>query len=283
MPFKKWSSFNDIGPLSKTFSPPFVVFLNRVKLYEILDALLYAEQELEMSLYPMPEMDLAWQSAQKKEMQDMEDIRVILDGHMLNYKVWLHMSRTLSDLENTSRRVTHPYQLLIPPEINDPEFVARVLSIFTAINPHTPMEMVFFDPGYIPPVEQLLKSSRIERPHYLDGDQRPLYREEGNRAVIFTVVTPEIKFRFFGPMQRHVCWWRQSFLPDKDTILSLEDQGFDGLLMDTSIPTNFQQEWQDEMAEHAGDIIRICFSRFDLNKRWLQKTMSDAYNYNILP
>ena len=72
-------------------------------------------------------------------------------------------------------------------------------------------------------------------------------------------------------------------MPDKDTILSLEDQGFDGLLMDTSIPANFQQEWQDKMAEHAGDIIRICFSRFDLNKRWLQKTMSDAYNYNILP
>ena len=66
-------------------------------------------------------------------------------------------------------------------------------------------------------------------------------------------------------------------------INDIEDRGFDGLFIDTALPDHHLREWQDRVADHAGDLIRISFARLDLNKMWLRKTMEDAYNYNLLP
>jgi hypothetical protein len=250
---------------------------------EMLDAFIHAGKRLDVSFYPMPDLDLAWQVAENCRMETMTDIRVLLDEQFLHYKVWLNWNRTLDDLADLARRVTHPYQLLIPPTFNDPEFIARALSIFTTANPHTPLELVFFDPPRMPEVGRLLEASRIARPHYLDGDLRPLFDQAGNRAILFTVITTEMKDRFYGPMQRHVHWWRYPYLPEEHIIHDLEGQGFDGMLIDTPLPIHHLHGWQDQMAERAGDFIHITFSRLDLNKRWLQKTMANDYCFPLLP
>ena len=250
---------------------------------EIVDALLYAGKKLGMSLYPMPDLDLAWRAEDDNRMEDMKDIQVFLDGERLYCKVWLHRDRSLDDLKSISRRVTQPYQLLIPPTSNDPEFIMRALAMFTAANPHTPLELIFFDPPRMPEVVRLLNASYIARPHYLDGEQRPLFDQAGNRAIMFTVISSGARDRFYGSMQRHVYWWQNPDMPPEDIINHLEEQGFDGILIDTLLPVPHIKEWQDQMADHAGDFIHISFARLDLNKRWLRKTMVDAYNYSILP
>ena len=250
---------------------------------EILDALIYAGERLDMSLYPNPDLDCSWKPDDGSRMENMTDIPVNLDGQIFICKVWLHPGRTLNELKGLSLRVTHPYQLLIPSTANDHEFIAQALSIFTKANPYTPLELVFFDPPRMPDAGRLLEASRIARPHYLDGEQRPLFDQAGNRAILFTVISTGMEAEFYGPMQRHVYGWSEPHLPDDAVINDLEYRGFDGIFIDAPLPVHRIREWQDRVAGHAGDFIRISFAGLDLNKRWLQKTMEDSYHYNILP
>ncbi len=268
--------YNPLPPYTIRKTPAF-------KEDEILNAILYAGDQLDMALYPMPDLDLAFRYSNNDLMETMKDIQSVLDGESVYCKVWLHRNRTLGDLMPLTHRVTHPYQLLIPPTANDPEFITRVLSVFTGENPHTPVELVFFEPVQMPDIPHLLQASRIERPHYLDGDQRLLFSQTGNRAIMFTVITSGMKYSFTGPMQRHVFWWQQPQLPEEDIINSFENQGFDGILIDMPLPVQHINEWQDRMAGHAGDLIHISFARPGLNKRWLQKTKPGSYNFSILP
>ena len=264
--------------------PPYTVL--KTKTFsedEILDAFMYAEDALEVSFYPMPDLDLSFRNENDRSIDSMPDIQVQLDEQYLNYKVWLHRNRTMEELERLARRVTHPYQLLVPPSMVDNEFILKAFSLFTKLNPHTPVELIFFDPHHMPQVPQLLDASQIERPNYLDGHLRPLYNRPGNRAILFTVVSSSTDSRFFGPMQRHCYWWRHKSMPDNTNINDLEKAGFTGILIDTGIAVNHIHAWQDKMVEQAGDFIHITFSRLDLNRRWLIKTMPDDYCPDILP
>jgi hypothetical protein len=250
---------------------------------EILKSFEHAEKRLDVSLYPMPDLDLSWRVGTEGQMETEADMSVVLDKHRLLYKVWLRRGRSLEDLAGLARRVTQPYQLLIPPTNDEAEFVARALSIFTAANPHTPLELVFFDPPRMPAVRRLLQASRMSRPHYLDGDLRPLFDQGGNRSIMFTVATMEMKARFEGPMQRHVHWWRYPHLPTPEAIHGLEAQGFDGILVDPPLPTDRLRAWQDKMTCQADDLLHISFPQAGLYKRWVRKTCGDDYCLQVLP
>lgn len=251
---------------------------------DMAQALLNAENRLDVALYPMPDLDLSWRTKEdscQQQNSDKSDIHVVLDGCRLTHKVWLHPQRSLGELARLARSVTHPYQLLVPSMADNFEHVARALTIFTEINPHTPMELVFFEPPRMPAVQRLLKASRIERPHYLDGHLRPLFDQGENRAIILTVATTKMKARFDGPMQRHIHWWRQPRLPSAETIHSLEQQGFEGILIDSALPMDRQRDWQDKMIPIAGDLIHISFAWIELHIRWLRKTAGHAYCFEI--
>jgi radical SAM superfamily enzyme YgiQ (UPF0313 family) len=265
-------------------NPPYTVIKTETFTeYEMQEAFIYAEDALEVSFYPMPDLDLSFRGENDRPIDSMPDIRVQLDEQYLNYKVWLHRNRTMEELERLARRVTHPYQLMVPSSMNDNEFILKVFSLFTKINPHTPAELIFFDPYQMPDVHKLLNASQIERPHYLDGHLRPLYHRPGNRAIVFTVVSSAADSRFFGAMQRYVYWWKNPFLPDENMINDLEEHGLKGILVDSCISADDIHAWQDKIAEKAGDFIHITFSRLDLNRRWLIKTMPDDYCPDILP
>ncbi len=248
---------------------------------ELLEAMAHAEKRLDVALYPMPSLDLSWRTRDESRMDTEADLSVVVDGHRVLNKVWLRPERSMADLVRLSRLVTQPYQLLVPPLVDASEYVARALSIFTATNPHTPLELVFFEPQRMPAVRRLLEASRIERPHYLDGHLRPLFDQAGNRSIIFTVVTDEMKARFAGPMQRHIHWWRQSALPSVESIHGLENQGFDGVLIDLPLAKDHQRRWQDDMAPLADDLIHISFARVELCIRWLRKIAGKDYCFDI--
>ena len=250
---------------------------------EILQAFEHAEKRLDISLYPMPDLDLSWRTVNDDTMETAADLSVVLDGQRLLYKIWLGLQRRFEELAALARTVTQPYQLLIPPQVIDPDYVARALSIFTASNPHTPMELVFFDPPRMPAIRRLLDAARMVRPHYLDGDLRPLFDQAGNRSIMFTVATTEMRARFDGPMQRHAHWWRHSHLPTPEAIHGLEAQGFDGILIDSPAAVDRVHAWQDKTASLAEDLIHISFAQADLHKRWVQKTIADEYCLHVLP
>ncbi len=198
-------------------------------------------------------------------------------------KVILHWGRTLADITATARRLTHPYQLWIPPAQQDFELVLQALAHLTEANPHTPLELVFCDPARLPDAQRLLQSACLARPHYLDGDLRPMDAKPGNRAMLITVVTQSAGRSFSGPMQRLVHWWRQPGLPGKAQLQGIGSDGFDGLLIDAPLPDDRLHHWQDEIAPEAGDLLLITFSSPALQKRWLRKTAADDYCLDILP
>jgi hypothetical protein len=249
---------------------------------EILAAFDLAEDRFDTAIYPLPDLDTAWQTTQKTDVGTAEDIEILLSGNSLIYKVILRKNRPPEDLDKAARRLCHPYQLIIPPG-KPLAAVADAVSIFTGINPHTPLELVFFSPEGLPDVDRLLNSAKILRPHYLDNDMRLLYRNPGNRAMLFTVVSESMEGTFSGPMHRHIFWWKRKDPPDKKSIDQLEENGFDGILVDCPTAKDKLCRWQDDMAPLAGDIIYIGFAWTHLHKRWLGKTSGEDYCLQVLP
>jgi hypothetical protein len=179
-------------------------------------------------------------------------------------------------------RLTHPYQIIIGPEVQDQAYLRKLLTIVTSANPYTPLEMVFIEPTVIPDTQTLLSAVRLHRPHYLDNDQRFLFPRPGNRAVLFTLVTQDPEYRFFKEMQRQVFWWRHPVLPTSADLEALSK--LDGVLIDIDTRI-FQADllaWQDRFEAMADDIPLIGFSDVLLQKRWTLKTTSYEYAERIL-
>jgi hypothetical protein len=161
----------------------------------------------------------------------------------------------------------------------DPAYLKSVLSVLTAANPFTPLEVVFFDPAELPATQELLTDVRLRRPHFLDGDLRFLFPQPGNRAVLFTVVSGDRQPRFQGEMERQAYWWRRPALP------SLEDLGefseLDGVLIDSAVPPAEICAWQDRW-EPAAEQYHISFAEVGLQRRWLLLTCPDEYVEKVM-
>jgi hypothetical protein len=263
--------------------PPYTVlstpeFTSR-QMFEAFDL---AEERFDVALYPLPDLDLTYQTPRPGDPEAAQETSIPFNGRSLIYKAVLRKGRGDGQYASLAQQVTHPYQLLVPPATPLPE-VVRALSIFTAANPHTPLELVFFDPRPRPDVQRLLNAAQLARPNYLDKDLRLLYPEPGNRAILFTVVSEHPREGFASPMQRHIFWWRRTLLPDQARIAQLEAHGFDGILIDPQAPQPLLNQWQDEMAPLADDLILIAFAWPGLHKRWLQKTRAEGYCLAVLP
>ena len=242
-----------------------------------------AEDCFHRALYAMPDLDPAYRTgALPSDIKVAKDIWIRAGEAKLTYKVFLHRDRTDADLAKTARKVTHPYQLMVPPGA-DPEQINKTVTLFTACNPYTPLELVFFEPGRLPDTAGLLSAARLARPHYLDNDLRLLYPEPGNRAIWFTLVSEKVNAAFSGPAKRHVFWWKKSHLPEEFQMENLEENGFDGILIDTPASPEQIANWQDEIAHRAEDLMPIAFSETGLHKRWLQKTRPEHYCFSVLP
>jgi hypothetical protein len=104
---------------------------------------------------------------------------------------------------------------------------------------------------------------------------RYLFSREGNRTVLFTLVSRGTEPKFNRDMQRQVLWWEKNRFPEMSDILQLSD--LDGILIDVARPTGETEAWQDRFAGHAENMPPVSFADVLLQKRWLKLTMPDDY------
>ncbi len=242
---------------------------------DILEAFDYAESVLNVSLFPEPYLDIAF----AMDDDDGKDIGISIKGRQYISKILLNTTRDIAGLEKISERVTHPYQIFIAGRVNDTAYIQKVLSLVTSKNPFTPVEVIFLDPDKIPDTDHLLNAVNIKRPHYLDVDLRYLYGREGNRTVLFTLVTKNRNLCFTGHMKRQIFHWENPTLPGQHDIEALAD--LDGILIDSGHPTPETEinRFQDRFCSQADALPYICFSKISHQKRWLKLTAGDEFSY----
>ncbi|MCB9494414.1 MAG: radical SAM protein [Desulfobacteraceae bacterium] len=238
---------------------------------ELLMSFEYAEDMLGISFFPMPDIDLSFKSGNNR------DIRVKLGNIEYISRLVLLEKRDLSEIEFLAGKMASPYQIFFGDKITEREYVLKVVEILSSKNPFTSFEVIFYEPQFRPSQKEILSACRLERPHFLDGDLRYLYPEEGNRAVLFTVASCEKYYNFRGPMEREVFIWKRNVLPDLDYLYSMDD--YDGILIDTDLADHEIEKWQDQIEENFSDLIHITFADLNHQKRWIKKNMADTYNF----
>ena len=242
---------------------------------DLLLALDHAEVRFDMSLFPLPDLDLAYRAGTGQLSNRNGDQLVRLGDHTCVSRVNLNTRRPLSELERIAAHLAHPYQLLVGPPAFDAAYLCRVLAILTAANPFIPLELVFFEPPALPDTGRLLSAVKLKRPHFLDIEQRFLFSAPGNRAVLFTVVSRDNRPIFRGDMQRQVAWWRRERLPSAADLARLDD--LEGILIDSPADETALTAWQDTFADRAEDLQPISFADTRIQKRWMRLTAADEY------
>ena len=257
-------------------SPPYTLIENRTfSAEDLLLALDHAEVRFDVVLYPMPDLDVSWRLNDEDPRARLKDLGVRIGKENFIAKLQLYSERPLTELGSLAQRLTNPYQVIIHPNLHDAGFIKRTLKILTAANPFTPFELIFLEPERIPDTASLLHAAKLRRPHFLDQDLRYLFPKEGNRAVLFTLVSERVTPRFKSDMERQVFWWKGRQFPEMSDLKALSE--LDGILIDVSGSNDEVKRWQDGFAGHAADIPFISFADVRLQKRWLLLTMPDDY------
>lgn len=254
-------------------SPPYTVI--ETDTYSKEDLLLsfdYAESLFDVALFPLPELNVSWK---RKKPEVKGDVWVNVGKEKCLSKLVLDSYRSLEEVEDLAKKLTFPYQIYVDSNVTDGDYLAKVLEKVTNINPFTPLELVFIEPRTMPDDNKLLSHVRLKRPHYLDHDLRYLYSKEGNRAVLFTVISRSAQPVFSGDMKRQIYYWTEERLPEPEELDELGD--FEGIIIDNNIPDTKIRDWQDHFAPSANYIPQISFARMDRQLCWLELTLGDEY------
>jgi Radical SAM superfamily/B12 binding domain len=243
---------------------------------DMLLALDYAETRLDVVLYPLPDLDLSFRRTSAAGQTEAGDQMVRIGSRCYLTKLYLDRERSLTEIEEISRRLTNPYQILITPRLRSADYLGRVVETVTRANPFVPFEMVFLEPHAVPDTETMISRARLHKPHYLDGEQRYLFAAPGNRAILFTLVSGNVHRRFNKDMQRQVYWWSRRELPTVSQLAALLDQ-LDGVLIDCPQSYKVVIDWQDGMVAHSDELPVISFADVLLQRRWLQLVLGDEY------
>jgi len=257
-------------------SPPYTLIENATfSADDMLLAFDYAEVRFDAVLFPMPDLDISWTFGKKPMGAFPQDIAVKIGNGRFIAKLQLNSARPLSELALLAKRLTQPYQIFVHPDLPDANFIKPAMKVLTAANPFTPFEIVFLEPRQVPDTASLLSAAKLQRPHFLDQDLRYLFPREGNRAVLFTLVSRDAEPRFNRDMQRQVFWWEKNRFPEMADLLQLT--GLDGILIDVAGSNAETEAWQDRFAGNAENMPFISFADVLLQKRWLELTMPDDY------
>jgi len=260
--------------------PPYAVTSSRgFGPEDFLQAYDYAESRLDTVFFPLPDLDLSWRTDAVGEFDRAADLRVTIGGRRYLTKLMLNRERPLDEIRHLARQLTQPYQVLVGAGVRG-AYLERVLAVVTAENPFTPLEIVFFEPSARPRTRELLMAVRLQRPHYLDGDQRFLFPKPGNRAAWFTLVSAEPVGRFQGDMERQAFWWRRPTLPEMDDLRRFEE--LDGILIDPPVPPAQILAWQNRLGRQAAAGHHISFADARLQRRWLVLANPDEYVESVM-
>lgn len=242
---------------------------------DMLLAFDHAEVRLDVVLYPMPDLDVSWRSGKKRSQATPGDITVKIADELFVAKLQLNSERPLSELAALARRLTQPYQVFIHPALQAQEYIRTAVTLLTEANPFTPFELIFLEPARVPHSPSILSAAKLQRPHFLDQDLRYLFSADGNRAVLFTLISQDAEPRFNGDMERQVFWWKKNRYPELAELLKLAD--LDGILIDVAGDVGETEAWQDSFVANAENLPFISFADVLLQKRWLMLTMPDDY------
>jgi hypothetical protein len=257
-------------------SPPYALIENATfSADDMLLAFDHAEVRLDAVLFPMPDLDVSWTFGKERLGAFPEDIAVRIGNGRFIAKLQLNSVRPLSELALLAKRLTQPYQIFVHPGLPDPDFIKPALKVLSAANPFTPFEIVFLEPKQVPDTPSLLSVAKLQRPHFLDQDLRYLFAREGNRAVLFTLISRDAEPRFNRDMERQVFWWEKNRFPEMTDLLQLTE--LDGILIDVAGSNGETEAWQDRFAGHAENMPFISFADVLLQRRWLMLTMPDDY------
>jgi hypothetical protein len=223
----------------------------------------------------MPDLDVSWTFGKEPLGALPVDIAVKIGNGRFIAKLQLNSVRPLSELALLAKRLTQPYQIFVHPGLPDPGFIKPAIAVLSAANPFTPFEIVFLEPKQVPDTASVLSAAKLQLPHFLDQDLRYLFSREGNRAVLFTLVSRDAKPRFNRDMERQVFWWEKNRFPEMTDLLQLT--GLDGILIDVAGSNAETEAWQNRYAEHAENMPPISFADVLLQRRWLMLTMPDDY------
>jgi len=266
---------NELG-LRFDKSPPYTLIESATfSADDMLLAFDHAEVRFDVVLFPMPDLDVSWKIGKERMGAIPEDIAVKIGNELFIAKLQLNSHRPLSELVLLAKRLTHPYQVFIHPGLSDPDFIKMAIKVLSAANPFTPFEIVFIEPKQVPHTPSVLSAAKLQRPHFLDQDLRYLFPAEGNRAVLFTLVSRDAKQRFNRDMERQVFWWKKNRFPEMTDLSELSE--LDGILIDVAGSNRETEAWQDRFAGHAENIPFISFADVLLQRRWLMLTMPDDY------
>lgn len=257
-------------------SPPYTLIKNATfSADDMILAFDHAEVRFDVVFYPMPDLDVSW-TVGKKQLGDVpQDIGVKIGNERFIAKVQLNSVRSLSELAFLAKQLTQPYQIFIHRGLMDLDFIKKAITVLSAANPFTPFEIVFLEPKQVPDTPAFLSAAKLQRPHFLDQDLRYLFPREGNRAVLFTLVSRDARPRFNRDMERQVFWWQKNRFPEMADLSQLS--GLDGILIDVAGSNGDTEAWQDRFAGHAESIPFISFTDVLLQRRWLMLTMPDDY------
>ncbi len=242
---------------------------------EMIDAFHYAEDRFDISLQPRPDLDLAYLPAGTDG--PLSCLTVALGGRRFTYKIIFHDETPRDRLHQEARRVTRPYQIMFMPAMKNATFMVRSAALLTEENPHTPLEIVFFEPVAPPDAAAVDAGLNLRRPSYLDLDPSPA----GSGAVLYTLVSSEKDRIFGGGMKRQVYRRREGGLPGAGELERLFH--LDGVLMDNRESPETWANWQDEYASRADDLPLITFAGAGLQRRWTRLTSPADYWCDILP
>lgn len=243
---------------------------------DIMECIGYAEDRFDVSIYSYPDIDASWHSGDRV----LKDVTVALCGKELIWKVVVDEVRSLDDLGKVAEGLTHPYQILVKPNVRNKSRIIRALSLLTSINPFTPFEIIFLSPESMPDPGDINRACNLMRPHFLDNDLRFLYPYEGNRAFMITAVSSCAASFMDGDMIRNLYLWNHDSLPSQDDLDSFGE--YDGIMMDSPVPCFVSEEWQDRYSLLFSDLPEITFSDIRLQVRWNLLTRSKSYSGYIL-
>jgi radical SAM superfamily enzyme YgiQ (UPF0313 family) len=230
-------------------SPPYTLIESpKFSNEDMLLALDYAEVRFDVVLYPMPDLDVSWKLGSDPVTATSLDIAVQIGKENYVAKLQLDSKRPLSELESLARRLTQPYQIFIHSSLRDPDFIKKTLGILSALNPFTPLEVIFLEPQATPDTAAFLSAVELQRPHF---------------------------HRFSGDMQRQIFWWKKNRFPEMGDLAELS--ALDGILIDAARSDAEIEMWQDRFAGHAEDILFVSFADVLLQKRWRLLTTPDDY------
>jgi radical SAM superfamily enzyme YgiQ (UPF0313 family) len=239
---------------------------------DLATALEDAETFLEVSLRPPPDLDLAHRFASGGLEVPAPDLPAAPDGRPYIYKILLSRRYTMERLEAASGRLTHPYQVFILPSLKDAGFTQAALTLLTAANPHTPLEIVWLEPPELPDLDAIEAGLGLVRPHYLDRDRLAAW----GGPVIFTLASHRPARRFQAPSRRWVRRWDAAHPPEPSELEPLLETA-DGVLLEAALPLAAWRHWQARMAPLADGLPRITFADPVPQALWMRRTAADEY------